>query len=71
VSTPPDNCPVAVKSERKRRGRPGLRGLIAVRIRPPMIRGHLTGDLGSLDGVPSFFPLRCALSEDWAIARPV
>src|SRR5258708_15891752 len=47
-------CAVAVKSEGGRRGRPGLRGLIAVRIRPPMIRGHLTGDLERWVAPPNF-----------------
>ena len=45
---------VAVKSERGRRGRPGLRGLIAVRVRPPMIRGHLTRDLERWLAPPNF-----------------
>ena len=35
-------------------GRPGLRGLIAVRIRPPMIRGHLTRDLERWLAPPNF-----------------
>ena len=48
------SCSAAVKSERRRRGRPGLRGLIAVRIRPPMIRGHLTRDLERWLAPPNF-----------------
>ena len=45
---------VKVTSDGGRRGRPGLRGLIAVRIRPPMIRGHLTGDLERWLAPPNF-----------------
>ena len=36
-------------------GRPGLRGLIAVRIRPPVIRAVSSKALESLDGAISFF----------------
>src|ERR1700680_334485 len=64
-------CPVAVKSERGRRGRPGLRGLIAVRIRPPVIRGHLTGDLERWLAPPNFsrFDAHSPMTGRWLARR--